>query len=179
MDVQNIIKKLLPYIIIVVVIVLLKVFVVTTISVSGSSMSPTLYNGDVMFLSKLHYKFNKVNRFDIVVVWHDGEELIKRVIGLPGDKVSYKDNVLYINGEAVEEKFDHAKTDNYPSLGYPFPSDGENLTEVEVPENSYFVVGDNRNDSYDSRYFGFVPEQDIVGTASLTIFPFNRIGIKN
>ena len=168
-DFEKIAKTLLPYIIIIVVIILLRLFVITTISVSGTSMSPTLKDGDVMLLSKLHYNFNEIKRFDIIVVHHKGEDIIKRVIGLPGEKVEYIDNVLYINGEKVDEPFEHKKTDDFNLSKWN--------TEV-VPENSYFVVGDNRTDSYDSRYFGFVSRNDIAGMANITIFPFNRIGIK-
>ncbi len=159
-----------PYVLVIVAIVLLKMFVVTTVSVSGTSMSPTLHDGDLMILSRVHYYFNDVHRFDIVVVHHEGEDIIKRVIGLPGEKVEYKDNTLYINDQKVDENFEHKITDDFNFSKFD--------TEV-VPDNMYFVVGDNRTDSYDGRYFGFISKDEIKGSANLVLFPFNRIGVKN
>lgn len=174
MDMEKIIKGILPYVIVIVVVLLLKAFVITTIRVNGTSMMNTLENGDVMLLNRLKYKFEDVKRFDIVVVHLEEEsgrqeDIIKRVIGLPGEKVAFQDNKLYINNELVEEEFDHKITEDF-SL--------DELGEATVPEGKYFVVGDNRGDSYDSRFFGFVEEKDILGGTSITIYPFNRIGVK-
>ena len=88
---------------------------------------------------------------------------IKRVIGLPGEEVVYTDNVLYINGKKVKDNYGCKPTSDF---------------SVKVPEGRYFVLGDNRDNSLDSRYFGSFLEKDILGKTSLTIFPFNRIGKK-
>lgn len=170
MDWKKIIKTLLPYLIIIIVVILLKIFVVTTIYVNGTSMADTLKHGDVMLLDKISYRFNDIKRFDIVVVSLPEEDVIKRVIGLPGDKISYSNNQLYVNGEVIEENFLHKKTGDF------------NISEIGseiVPEGQYFVLGDNRTDSYDSRYFGFIDKQEIKGHAVFTIFPFNRLGSKS
>lgn len=157
------IKEILSYIIIIIVVLLIKQFIVTPIRVNGSSMNNTLKDKDIMILDKISYRFSNINRFDIVVVKYDKERLIKRVIGLPGDKIEYKDNTLYVNGKKVKEEFKHKKTDDY-------------ILNEEIPDNYYFVVGDNRGNSLDSRIIGLVKKENILGKTSLIIFPFNRIG---
>ena len=130
-------------------------------------MVPTLYDGDIMILNEIGYYLNGVDRFDIVVVDYDGEKLIKRVIGLPGEKVAYKDNKLFINDEEINEDFSHEITHNF------------DLSEIDVdiiPDGYYFVVGDNRPNSKDSRIIGLVSEKQIRGKTSFVIFPFNKIG---
>ncbi len=159
------IKELIGYIIVIIVVLLIKQFVVTPIRVNGNSMNNTLYNKDIMILDKISYRFRKIKRFEIVVVKKNREYLIKRVIGLPGDKVEYKDNKLYINDKEIKENFDHKETSDYI------------LPEV-IPENYYFVVGDNRPDSLDSRYIGLIKKDEILGKTNLVLFPFNRFGIK-
>ena len=118
--------------------------------------------------NKVQTELGEVKRFDIVVVKYDGKYLIKRVIALPGETLEYKDSKLYINGEEIEETFLEAdvKTDNFKLSG-------------KVPENYYFVVGDNREVSLDSRYLGAFSRSKIIGKTTLTIFPFNRVGYKD
>ena len=92
------------------------------------------------------------------------EYIIKRIIGLPGETIEYKDNQLYVNGKKMKENY------------------GSDITEdfsVKVGKGSYFVLGDNRTNSMDSRYFGSFKKKDIIGKTSLTIFPFSRIGSRN
>lgn len=159
-------RDLVPYIIILVVIVLLRTYIITPIIVNGSSMDPTLKDNDIMILNKIGYKFFDIKRFDIVVVKESNEKLIKRIIGLPGDKVTIKNNKLYINDKYVEQDFlskDIEDTD---------------FTSDVIPDNCYFVMGDNRDDSLDSRVLGCFSKDDIIGKASLVIFPFNRSGVK-
>jgi len=94
---MKIIKEILPYMFIIIIVIILRTFVVTPAQVIGSSMEPTLYNSEIIILNKIHYKLSNIKRFDIVVIKMDNEKaLIKRVIGLPGEKVEYKDNKLYI-----------------------------------------------------------------------------------
>ena len=99
------IKEIVPYVIILIVVILLKQYVFTTVKVNGSSMYPTLHDKDVMVLDKLSYRFSDIERFDIVVVDIETTKLIKRVIGLPNETIEYKDNVLYINGKVIEDKY--------------------------------------------------------------------------
>ena len=161
------IKPLLPYIIIIVIVLFIKAFIVTPIKVNGESMYPTLEEGDIMILNKTAYYFNKPKRFDIVVVDMPDEYLIKRVIGLPGEQIEYKDNTLYVDGKKVKENFEHGKTDDFNI---------KKLGSDTVPEGYYLVMGDNRGNSLDSRELGFMKEEQLLGRTSLIILPFNRIG---
>ena len=121
-----------------------------------------------------------IKRFDIVVIKTDSGDLIKRVIGLPGDKIKYevkyvneeKTGVLTINGEVVEEKFlTTSKKIGTCETNWTICSE-----EITVPEGEYFVMGDNRDDSKDSRMIGTIPFKDVKGTTELILFPFNRFG---
>ena len=161
------IKPFLPYIVIIVAVLFIKAFIVTPIKVNGESMHPTLEEGDIMILNKTAYYFNKPKRFDIVVVDMPDEYLIKRVIGLPGEHIEYKDNTLYVDGKKVKENLKHEKTEDF------------NIKELgsdTVPEGSYLVLGDNRENSLDSRELGFMKEEQLLGRTSLIVLPFNRIG---
>ena len=159
------VKEILGYVLVIVLVLLVKQFIITPIRVNGASMNDTLYDKDIMILDKISYHFQDIERFDIVVIKMDDEYLIKRVIALPGEKISYQDNKLYINDQEIEENFQHKKTDDF-------------ILEEVIPDNCYFVVGDNRGDSLDSRFFGCVSKKNILGKTSLVIFPFNRFGTK-
>ena len=164
---KNKVKVLLPYIIIILVVLFIKAFIVTPIKVNGESMYPTLEEGDIMILNKTAYYFNKPERFDIVVVNMPDEYLIKRVIGLPGEHIEYKDNTLYVDGKKVKENFKHGVTEDFNI---------EELGSDTIPLNTYLVLGDNRENSLDSRELGFIREDQLLGRTSLIILPFNRIG---
>ncbi len=157
------VKEYVPYILILIFVLLVKKFVVTPIKVNGISMNDTLKNGDVMILNIIGYRFHDIERFDIVVVDEGEEYLIKRVIGLPGEEVKYEDQQLYINGKKVKDSYGIGETSDF---------------KVKVPKNSYYVLGDNRMHSLDSRFFGAFSKDKIVGKTQFTIFPFNRIGNK-
>ena len=161
------IKDILSIIVVIIIAVIIKLYVFSPVKVNGNSMVPTLNDGDYMILNEIGYRMNGLKRFDIVVANINGEMLIKRVIGLPGEKVEYAYNKLYVNGENVIENFKHDDTDDF--------SFSELDAEV-VPENHYFLVGDNRGNSKDSRIIGFVPANKIMGKANFVIFPLNRIG---
>ena len=158
------IKEYLPYILVIILVLLLKKYVVSPIKVNGESMMKTLHDGDIMILNIINYRFNDIKRFEIVVVDEGDEYIIKRVIGLPGEIVTYKNNQLYINGKKMKENYGSAITEDFT---------------YKVKKGTYFVLGDNRTNSMDSRVFGSFKKKDIVGRTSLTIFPFNRIGNKN
>ena len=143
-------------------------------TVSGASMYPTLHNGDRMVLSKV----GDIHRFDVVILKAPDEnvEYIKRVIGMPGDTVEMKSGVLYINGKKVDQPFINTEALAKHTV---FMDDFtlESLTgESKVPEGKYFVLGDNRGVSKDSRMIGFIDRSAIEGKAVFTIWPFGRIG---
>ena len=167
MDKKNkIIKNIMSYVLIIIIAILIKLYVFSPVKVNGTSMTPTLIDGDIMLLNEIGYKLHGVERFDIVVANVDGERLIKRVIGLPGEKIEYRDNQLFVNDEFVYENFKHEDTEdfNISSLG----SD-------KVPDDTYFVLGDNRTNSKDSRVVGCIHKGKIMGKTNLIIFPFYRI----
>lgn len=192
--VRDFFMSYMPFLIIITFIVIIRWFIATPVRVNGSSMTPTLKNGDTMLLYKLTKKTKGIKRFDIVVIETDSGRLIKRVIGLPGDKVKYEIEknddkeigVLYINGEKIEEKFlsEDAKVDtckNVWEVDYNICNNedtifkGENH-EVTVPEGEYYVMGDNRINSKDSRMIGFIEDKNVLGTTEIILFPFNRTG---
>lgn len=164
--VKKIVKEAIPYLIIIIAVVLIRSFIVTPIKVDGQSMYSTLNNGDILILKKYDKTYD---RFDVVVFNNGSDRLIKRIIALPGEKVEYKKNKLYINGKYIKEPFlkNNQKTYdfNLEELGYK-----------KVPKNSYFVLGDNRTNSADSRVLGTIEKNRIQGTTNFTIFPFNKIG---
>lgn len=162
------VKEIMPYVIILIVVVLLRTFIITPIIVNGESMIPTLKEKQILILNKYDKKYN---RGDVVVVnYFNGEKeerLIKRVIGLPGEKVEYNENKLYINDKKVEDRF--AKdTENF-ELSYI------DIDMKKIPEGYYFVIGDNRNNSIDSRIIGLVKKEDIKGTVTQSLIPFKRV----
>lgn len=156
--------------------VVIRTYLFYPFQVVGDSMVPTLETGDRLILNKMA----EVDRFDIVVFpAPDGtdEEYVKRVIGLPGDEITYFQDELYINGEKVTEHYLEAlKEGSNQTLTGDFTL--FSLTgEMAVPEDMYFVLGDNRVVSKDSRVFGFIPAAQIEGTADLRLWPLNKIGI--
>lgn len=164
---KKFIKEYLPYILIIVAVLLIKRFVISPVNVVGDSMYPTLHDGYVMLLDEIYYKFDKLDRFDIVVIKYKdssgkSELIIKRVIGLPGDTVSYDKGKLYINGKYIKEKFSHAETKDFGPL--------------TLDDDEYFVMGDNRTVSLDSRYIGPIKTKDIRGRTIISIYPFNKFG---
>ena len=165
---SKIVKEILSYALIIVLVILFKHYIISTIRVDGDSMNPTLKNGDIMLLNEIGYKRNGVERFDIVVIDTDDDVIIKRVIGLPGDRIKYVDNKLYVNDREIEEPFEHDITHNFELM---------ELGVDNVPKDEYFVLGDNRGNSKDSRIIGFIKASQIRGKVIKTIlFPFSRWG---
>ena len=157
---KKFLKEAIPYVVIVVVVVLIRTFIVTPVRVTGDSMVPTLTDGEIMLL----YKLSKIERNDIVVIDTDSEDgyIIKRVIALPGEIVEYENGSLFINGKKQSDDYGDGIT--------------EDFEKVKLGEDEYFVMGDNREWSKDSRIIGPINEEDIMGTTSITIFPFTKIG---
>lgn len=139
--------------------------------VIGSSMVPTLEDGNQLITDKISYRFQEPERFDIIVFPHEpmDEYYIKRIIGLPGETVEIADDgTIYINGEILEEEYGYGETT-------PQELDGP----VELGEDEYFVLGDNREISLDSRYHdvGSIPRSIIIGRAWVRLYPFNEFGL--
>ncbi|WP_102347414.1 signal peptidase I [Bacillus sp. Marseille-P3661] len=147
--------------------------------VDGESMMPTLEDGNLLIINKIGYEVGKLERFDVIVFHATKEDdYVKRIIGLPGDKIEYADDVLYINGEPYKEPYlEKYKTNLDENLTGNF--DLPHLTGHDVvPEGHIFVLGDNRRESLDSRFFGFVDIDRIVGEVNLRYWPVDEIGIK-
>lgn len=163
---KNFIKELIPYIIIVIVVVLFRTYIATPVRVDGDSMRETLHNNDILILNKLSKKYD---RFDIVVINYQNTKLVKRIIGLPGENISYKDDKLYINDKVIDD-VETIRTFDF-SLKELYGID-------EIPDDYYFVMGDNRGNSLDSRDYrvGLINKNDIVGITVFRLYPFNKIG---
>ena len=162
---KKFIKELIPYVIIVIIVVTFRTFIATLAIVDGKSMDDTLKDGNMVIINKILLKTSKIERFDIVVIENknDSDKIIKRVIGLPNEKIEYKDNILYINGKEVKLE-----------AGLSF-EDTEDFTAT-TKEGEYFVLGDNRDVSKDSRYFGNFTIDDISGMVDFRFYPFDKIG---
>ena len=153
--------------------VFIRYFVFIPVKVEGSSMSPTLeHNTHIVY-----EPFTTLERFDIIL-FHDsqGEAFIKRIVGLPGERLRYEDDQLYINDEPIDEPILDLENEENQVDTADFTL--ESLTGLDViPEENYYVLGDNRSRSKDSRMFGFVPKVSIEGKARLVIYPFDKIAI--
>jgi len=160
--------------------ILIRYFLFAPIVVEGQSMMPTLHHTDRMIVNKIGYTIGEPKRFDIIV-FHATEEqdYIKRVIGLPGDTIEYRDDLLYINGELVEEPYlEDLKNQLVPGELLTYNFSLEQVTnEQVVPKDHIFVLGDNRRHSLDSRDIGFIPIEEIIGKANVVYWPFPDIRI--
>lgn len=156
-------KEARDYIIIIVVVVIIRTFLVTPAIVDGASMDYTLEDGQLVIVNKIVYKTSEVDRFDIVVLNNeqDGDKIIKRVIGLPNETIEYNNNQLYVNGKLIEQHY--------------VVKDTEDFT-VTTGEDEYFVLGDNRLVSKDSRMLGNFKKEDIVGRVNFRLLPFKEFG---
>lgn len=152
-----------------------RTFLFSPIIVDGPSMQPTLYDRDQMIVNKFIYKFKDPERFDIII-FHASEQkdFIKRVIGLPGEHVKVIDNVLYVNNEKVDEPFlEGSLADGFYTNDFTLEMLPGNYETI--PEGYILVLGDNRNNSTDSRSIGLIDMNEIVGKATVIYWPFNRI----
>ena len=162
---MKIIKEIIPYVIITIVVILIRLFIVSPARVDGESMMPNLKNNEYLIVEKFNKSFK---RFDIVVFKYGKDDLVKRIIGLPGDYVEYLDNKLYINGEEIEESF---LNDNITTWDFNIDLIGYS----KIPDNYYFVMGDNRTNSKDSRLIGLISKKDIKGKAFFSISKFKKV----
>jgi signal peptidase I len=150
-----------------------RTYVVQTFYIPSGSMEPTLQVGDRILVSKLSTEFGSVHIGDILVFKRPPKEncggapvpfLVKRVIGLPGDHLTSKGNTIYVNGKVLHQTWSYYNPVS-PAIG-----------NVVVPKNTYFMMGDNHGDSCDSRYWGPLPANLVVGKAVLRIWPLSRFG---
>lgn len=158
----ELIKKEKKFITIVIIIIILKIFVFNFILVKGDSMNPKYKNNDFMFLNKIIYSFKPIRREEVIVLKYRNNDLIKRVIGLPNDKIKVENGKLYINNKEVKENYINSYTASY------------DFDEITLKDNEYFVMGDNRYNSYDSRNFGTIMKNNIIGRVEFRIFPFDK-----
>lgn len=168
--IKEFLKDTIKYIILIIIVFLIAIYIVGLQSVVGSSMEPTLNNNDILILDKIFFKFTNLKRNDIIVFYsEDNKYLIKRIIGLPGESIEYKNNQLYVNGIVVEEKYLQGvdtKDFNILQIGYD-----------KIPDDMYFVLGDNRSNSKDSRdiSIGLISKKDIIGKVKFRIWPFLKM----
>ncbi|RFU67567.1 signal peptidase I [Bacillus sp. V59.32b] len=153
----------------------IRTFFFSSYEVDGKSMQPTLQDGNKLVVNKIGYQIQDIRLFDIIVFHaNDREDYVKRVIGLPGDTIIYEDDSLYVSGVNYQEP--------YLKPFKPFP--GQNLTgdftlgeltnSQKVPDGKLFVMGDNRFGSMDSRHFGFISIDEIVGKVDVRYWPLNK-----
>lgn len=175
--VGSVMRELLGWLFYILIIIGLTYLIITYVGqrtrVSGSSMETTLSDGDNLIVDKLSYRFQEPKRFDIVVFPYKYEEntyYIKRIIGLPGDTVQVKDGYTYINGELLESDIYGAEV---------MMEAGTASEPITLGEDEYFVLGDNRNHSLDSRdpSVGILKREDLIGRAWVRIYPFDKMGV--
>lgn len=166
---------LLELVICVVAAFVLSSYVIRPVQVKGNSMYPTLKDESIGFSNIIGKNIGTIDRFDIVIVYLEekNEFLVKRVVGLPGETISYEDGQLYVNGEAVEETF--LDTEYAATYGDNFMSD---VAPITLGEEEYYCLGDNRPHSSDSRVYGPFHKSDILSKGVFVFFPFTEIGVK-
>jgi len=167
---MKLIKGLIPYILIIGLVLIVRTYLFVPILVNGDSMAPTLEDKELLILNRFVYNENEPKRFDLIVFDYDAEQkpLVKRIVGLPGEKVEYKNSNLYIDDVLIKENFIFEETED-------FTIDGLGITTCE--EDTYFVMGDNRDNSTDSRIIGCVKKEDIIGKVNIILYPLNKFKI--
>lgn len=172
---ESMVQFLVLFLLVIAISFFVKKFIVQRAIVDGSSMNRTLSNGDSVMVEKLSYTFGEIERFDIVVFpfkEESGKEVryIKRIIGLPNEEVLIDNGKIYIDGVELEEDFGYY-TDDEVMQGY------DAVEGIICGDDEYFVLGDNRNNSLDSRKIGCIKKEKIVGKAFFRLFPFSEMGI--
>lgn len=149
-------------------------FIVLPIQVQGSSMYPTLEDQSSGLSNLLGKETESIKRFDIVIIKIGNKRIVKRVIGLPGETISYQNGMLYVNGEHVTENFlDKSYVEGYEGNFMA------NVTPITLGTDEYYCLGDNRPHSSDSRYYGAFKAEDITSKGIFIVFPFDQFGVKS
>lgn len=149
---------------------IIRAFFIQVFWIPSGSMEPTLDINDRIVVNKVIYHFQPPKRMQIIVFRQVASEdspkrdLIKRLVGLPGEKLELKDGIIYINDKPLTEE--HTMNQDFANFG-----------PVSIPQDAYFVMGDNRPASADSRYWGFLPKKNVIGPAFLRIWPLNKFGL--
>ena len=187
---------------ILIIVLITRVFIIEPFVIPSGSMKPTLLIGDFIFVNKFIYtikipiiekniNISKPKRGDVIIFKQKETYFIKRIIGLPGDKIEYKNKKLYINKIQIKHKYTGEIIKNTNSFNFEEIIDSKTIyniyynknykfnnykhNNIEVPKFSYFVLGDNRDNSDDSRYWGFVKEKNIIGKAFIKWLSFDNI----
>ena len=153
---------------------IIRTYVVQAFKIPSGSMRPTLMEGDKLFVNKFVYRFHEPERGDIVVFKYPQDpkkDFIKRFVASGGEEVEIRDGKIIVNGKALDDPGTFGKFYYYNHDPFGGPSD-----KIKVPENSYYVLGDNSANSTDSRFWGFVPKKNLVGKALSRWWPLNRVG---
>lgn len=153
-------KKILPFALIVFSVISFNLFIGRVGTTVGESMMPTLNDGSLFYVNLR----TEPERNDVIVFEHQGSYLIKRIIGLPGEKIQIKENIIYINGEPIEDKI------KLNMIDYGIVAE-----EIQLKEDEFFVMGDNRNNSADSREIGPIKKDSIMGVVSHSLNPFKSL----
>ena len=174
---KNVKKEILSWILTlgsaVIIALVIRTFIFEPVRVDGQSMCDTLQNNEIMFVTKPEYIFGDPQRGDVVICKYPGrtENFVKRLMGVPGDTVEVKQNVVYINGEALSEPYLTAERND----------DGFSMDALTLGDGEYFVMGDNRDNSHDSRnYYGYgkpatLTRDQIIGHVRFVVFPFDKM----
>lgn len=153
---------------------LIRYFVFQPFVVEGFSMEPNFTDQEYLLINKVTYRFSAPQRGDVVVFVAPnvpGIDYIKRIIGLPGEKIGIKNQNIYINNKLLEEKY------LSPDVKTVIQNDKNTSLELTLNDNEYFVLGDNRDHSSDSRVFGPLPKKNIVGKAWFSVYPWQIFGL--
>ena len=166
-----------PFVIAAAIAIVIRTFLLGPYKIPTGSMRPTLIEGDRIFVDKISYRFRAPRRGEIIVFKFPEDpkkDFVKRLIAFGGEKVSIKNGIAYVNGTRLEDLADVSGYYYYNRNDWKYGQEGQ---VTEVPQDAYFVLGDNSAHSSDSRNWGFVPEKYLIGRAFLVWWPPNRIGL--
>ncbi|WP_414044654.1 signal peptidase I [Macrococcus equi] len=175
---KEIVEWLIAIVVALALIFVINQFLFVTYTVKGDSMDPTLKDGEKVIVNKIGYVTGKIDNGDVIVFHADKQyDYVKRVIGTPGDNVKYVDDQLYVNGKQVDEPYLEenkvAKTNILLTENFSVKDLAHAKGKDKIPEGYLLVLGDNREVSKDSRYFGLIKDDKVVGEVALRYWPFN------